>query len=167
MFGQIFFCHFCQVWTCFLDRDGFLARDIFLTNLIKKSYFSKYWKIWLAFDGWKLSGLFWIPNVFPHIVSSHECFLPLNSFRGQNLIMINSVLPWIVLLPWILVAVFIKRFGFRFYEVIGSSKIPTKNYRDFRPTFLINFQGRNLCNFWLGFWKKRCPHKLILKLTDI
>ena len=57
VFGQIFFCYFCQVWTCFLDRDGFLARDIFLTNLIKKSYFSKYWKIWLAFNGWKLSGL--------------------------------------------------------------------------------------------------------------
>ena len=47
-----------NVWTGYLDRDGFLARNVHLPNLIKKSYFSKYWKVWLAFDGWKLSGLF-------------------------------------------------------------------------------------------------------------
>ena len=55
LFGQKYFC---QVWTGFVDRDGFLARIVFLPNVIKKSYFSKYWKVWLAFDGWKLSGLF-------------------------------------------------------------------------------------------------------------
>ena len=32
---------------------------------------------------------------------------------------------------------------------------------------LINFQGRNLCDFWLGFWKKWWPHKFILNLTDL
>ena len=32
-------------------------------------------------------------------------------------------------------------------------KIPTENYR-FLPYPLIDFQGRNLCNFWLGFWEK-------------
>ena len=32
---------------------------------------------------------------------------------------------------------------------------------------LINFQGRNLCDFWLEFWKKRWPHKFILNLTDL
>ena len=36
---------------------------ILLSNLIvafwlQMPYFSKYWKVWLAFDGWKLSGLF-------------------------------------------------------------------------------------------------------------
>ena len=35
-------------------------------------------------------------TVFPHIVSSLELFPPLNSFRGQNLLMINSFFPWIV-----------------------------------------------------------------------
>ena len=46
----------------------FLARNVLLPNLIKKSYFSKYWKGWLAFNGWKLSGLFsflpFIPSLF-------------------------------------------------------------------------------------------------------
>ena len=31
----------------------------------------------------------------------------------------------------------------------------------------VNFQGRNFCNFWLGFWEKRWPHKFILNLTDL
>ena len=39
-------------WNCFL------ARNVFLPNLIVKAYFSKHWKVWLAFNGWKLSGLF-------------------------------------------------------------------------------------------------------------
>ena len=43
------------------------------------------------------------------------------------------------------------------YEVIVSPKIPTKNYRSL-PYLLINFLGRNLCNFWLGFWEKRWTH---------
>ena len=48
--------YFCQIWSGFLARHGFLARNGFLqTNL---PYFSKYWKVWLAFNGWKLSGLF-------------------------------------------------------------------------------------------------------------
>ena len=54
------------------------------------------------------------------------------------------------------------------YEVIVSSKIPTKNYRDyFLPYLLIIFQGRNPSNFWLAFWDKRWPHKFILNLTDL
>ena len=43
------------------------------------------------------------------------------------------------------------------YEVIVSAKIPTKNYKD--------FQGRNLCNFWI--LEKRWPHKFTLNLTDL
>ena len=46
-----------QIWSGFLARSDFLSRNVFLTNLIKKANFSKYWKVWLAFDGWKLSGL--------------------------------------------------------------------------------------------------------------
>ena len=53
------------------------------------------------------------------------------------------------------------------YEVNISPKIQTKNYRYFCPNPIINFQGRNLCNFWLGFWEKRWPHKFILNLTDL
>jgi hypothetical protein len=33
-----------------LARNGFFQMNL--------PYFSKYWKVWLAFDGWKLSGLF-------------------------------------------------------------------------------------------------------------
>ena len=48
--------YFCQIWSGFLARNGFLAwYGFFQMNL---PYFSKYWKVWLAFDGWKLSGLF-------------------------------------------------------------------------------------------------------------
>ena len=56
-----------------MARNGFSAetafrRKILLSNLkwlfgqkwlfMNLLYFSKYWKVWLAFDGWKLSGLF-------------------------------------------------------------------------------------------------------------
>ena len=53
------FClkYFCQIWSAFLARNGFLARDDFFFQM-NLSYFSKYWKVWLAFNGWKLSGLF-------------------------------------------------------------------------------------------------------------
>ena len=47
-----------------------------------------------------------------------------------------------------------------------SPKFPTQNYR-FLPYPLINFQGRNLCNFWLEFWEKRWPHEFILNLIDL
>ena len=75
-FGQIFFArivfladiavqqkmlgqkYFCQIWSGFLARNDLLARNVFLPNLIKNAYFSKYWKVWLVFNGWKLSGLF-------------------------------------------------------------------------------------------------------------
>ena len=30
-------------------------------------YFSKYWKVWLAFDGWKLSGLLLLCDVFSFV----------------------------------------------------------------------------------------------------
>ena len=46
-----------QIWSGVLARSDFLSRNVSLTNLIKKANFSKYWKVWLAFDGWKLSGL--------------------------------------------------------------------------------------------------------------
>ena len=42
--------YFCQIWSGFLARNGFFQMNL--------PYFSKYWKFWLAFDGWKLSGLF-------------------------------------------------------------------------------------------------------------
>ena len=35
------------------------------------------------------------------------------------------------------------------------------------PYPLINFQGRNLGNFWLAFSEKQWPHKFILNLTDL
>ena len=76
-----------QTWSNFLARNGFLAVIVFLQKLLliqkyfcenlkwlfgqkgfflarngffqmNLPYFSKYWKVWLAFDGWKLSGLF-------------------------------------------------------------------------------------------------------------
>ena len=38
----------------------------------------------------------------------------------------------------------------------------------FLPYPLINFQGRNLRNFWLAFWEKQqWPNKFILNLTDL
>ena len=48
--------YFCQIWSGFLARNVFLARNSFFQ--MNLPYFSKYWKVWLAFDGWKLSGLF-------------------------------------------------------------------------------------------------------------
>jgi hypothetical protein len=42
--------YLCQIWSGFLARKGFFQMNL--------PYFSKYWKVWLAFDGWKLSGLF-------------------------------------------------------------------------------------------------------------
>ena len=53
------------------------------------------------------------------------------------------------------------------YEVVVSPKMPTKKLTRFLPYPLINFQGRNLGNFWLAFWEKRWPHKFILNLTDL
>ena len=44
---------------------------------------------------------------------------------------------------------------------------PNQKLQRFLLSLLINFQGRNLCNFWLGFWKKRWPHKFILNSTDL
>ena len=49
------------------------------------------------------------------------------------------------------------------YELIVSSKIRTKNCKDFCP----DSQGRNPCNFSFDFWKKRWVYKFILKLTDL
>ena len=57
---------FCQIWNGFLARNGFLPNLIFLQEnfrpklffQMKLPYFLKYWKVWLAFNGWKLSGLF-------------------------------------------------------------------------------------------------------------
>ena len=45
---------FVKFEVAFWPEMTFLARNVFLPNWIKKSYFSKYWKVWL----WKLSGLF-------------------------------------------------------------------------------------------------------------
>ena len=44
--------YFCQIWS------GFLARNVFFKWICLMYYFSKYWKLWLAFNGWKLSCLF-------------------------------------------------------------------------------------------------------------
>ena len=47
---------FVKFEVAFWPEMGFLAwNGFFQMNL---PYFSKYWKVWLAFDGWKLSGLF-------------------------------------------------------------------------------------------------------------
>ena len=43
---------------------------------------------------------------------------------------------------------------------------PNQKLQRFLPYPVINFQGRNLCNLWLGFRKKWWPHKFILNLTD-
>ena len=53
------------------------------------------------------------------------------------------------------------------YEVIVYPKMPTKKLPRFLPYALINFQGKNLGNFWLAFWEKRRPHKCILNLTGL
>ena len=51
---------------CFLARNAFwdtssfhksFIEIILLSNQINLLYFLKYWKVWLAFNGWKLSGL--------------------------------------------------------------------------------------------------------------
>ena len=47
------------------------------------------------------------------------------------------------------------------------SKNPNQKLQRFLPYPLINFQGRNLCNFWLGFWEKWWPHKLIQNWSDL
>ena len=39
--------------------------------------------------------------------------------------------------------------GHRFFQN------PNQKLQRFLPYPLVNFQGRNLCNFWLGFWKKQ------------
>ena len=51
--------------------------------------------------------------------------------------------------------------GHRFSQN-ANQKLPR-----FLPYPLINFQGKNLGNFWLAFWEKRWPHKFILNLTDL
>ena len=51
--------------------------------------------------------------------------------------------------------------GYRFFQN------PNQKLQRFLPYLLINFQSRNLCNFWLGFWKKWWSHKFILKLIDL
>ena len=45
------------------------------------------------------------------------------------------------------------------------SQIANQEVPRFLPYPLINFQGRNLCNFCLGFGEKRGPHKFFLNLT--
>ena len=47
LFGQKYFF---QNWSAFFARNCFFQMNL--------PYLSKYWKVWLAFDGWKLSGLF-------------------------------------------------------------------------------------------------------------
>ena len=47
------------------------------------------------------------------------------------------------------------------------SQNANQKFEGFLPYPLINFQGRNLGNFWLAFWEKRWPHKFILNLTDL
>ena len=51
--------------------------------------------------------------------------------------------------------------------VRGFFQNPNKKLQRFLPYHQINFQNRNLCIFWLGFWKKWWPHKVILNLTDL
>ena len=51
--------------------------------------------------------------------------------------------------------------GHRFFQNANQ------NLQRFLPYPLINFQGRNLCNFWLEFWEKQWPHKFILNLFDL
>ena len=48
--------YLCQIWSSFKARKGFFQMNL--------PYFSKYWKVWLAFDGWKLSGLLMIFFLF-------------------------------------------------------------------------------------------------------
>ena len=48
-----------------------------------------------------------------------------------------------------------KLWGHRF------SQNSNQKLQRFLPYPRINLQGRNLCNFWLGFWEKRWPHKII------
>ena len=38
------------------------------------------------------------------------------------------------------------------------SQNPNQKLQRFLAYLLINFQGRNLCNFWLGFWKTSYIH---------
>ena len=49
----------CQIWSGFLARKGFFQMNL--------PYFSRYWKVWLAFDGWKLSGLFFYNSIFLYL----------------------------------------------------------------------------------------------------
>ena len=54
-------------WNGFFGRNFFAAKNTFVkfevafwTKMafwLEMTYFSKYWKVWLAFNGWKLSGL--------------------------------------------------------------------------------------------------------------
>ena len=54
-------------------------------------------------------------------------------------------------------------------EFMRSSFLSNANQKlqRFLPYPLVNFQGRNLCNFRLAFWKKRWPHEFILNLTEL
>ena len=49
-------------WNGFFGRNFFAAKNTFVkfevAFWLEMPYFSKYWKVWLAFNGWKLSGLF-------------------------------------------------------------------------------------------------------------
>ena len=47
------------------------------------------------------------------------------------------------------------------------SQNPNQNLPRFLPYALIDFQGRNLGNFWMAFWEKRWPHEFILNLSDL
>ena len=78
LFSQNTFFKFeLALWT----EMAFWQKIVFLPNLIKKSYFSKNWKVWLAFYGWKLSGLFllahtalwiWDRSIFSSIKPKHS-----------------------------------------------------------------------------------------------
>ena len=101
----IFLDQICQKWIkvdptfgqkWIFGSNGFSAESAFLpiillSNLkwlfgqkcffqINLPYFSKYWKVWLAFDGWKLSGLFYLDFCFLFLFGILFLFLTWLSF---------------------------------------------------------------------------------------
>ena len=73
----------------FLLEIGFkpfmLVSNLIVAFWLQMPYFSKYWKVWLTFDGWKLSGLF-----FHILKQSSVCFFGKTIKVAENIILFGE-----------------------------------------------------------------------------
>ena len=70
-------------------RPIILLSNLFAAFWLQMPYFSKYWKVWLTFDGWKLSGL-----------------LKLDLWSGQGLVVHKCTYYWFMIKITKLIVIF-------------------------------------------------------------